>query len=93
MFEDRHTRMHDRALESDLAIALTERRKRLFGEHIAAGGWIQNNPYSQYMVAKALDVSAPCVCHWETGVTYPGTFGQWSRWARALGMKLKVELE
>ena len=87
---------HDRAFEMDLAGVLTERLE----EFLAKDGLNRNSSphllrghhYSQKEVARKMGVNRVRLCQFEMGTHYPCTLDQWRRWARALGMKLNIEL-
>ncbi len=78
---------HDRAIEMEMAERLTNLRKKLRQGEILLGG---SKTYTQYAVAEKIRVSHVSLCHWETGFSYPATWGQWDRWARALKDKFSI---
>jgi len=79
---------HDRALEMELAERLQERRVRL---RLGEEPW--TSQYTLKRVGEKVGVSKVAVFRWEESTACPMTLGLWQRWARALGGKLKIELE
>lgn len=77
-------RLHDRSLEADMAILLTERRLALRTD---LGCAYHDTDFSQGQVAERIGVSHVAVCRWETGETFPGSWAMWGRWARAVNAK------
>ena len=72
-------RHHNAALESDIAIRLTNVRR--------------NSGIKQSTVAQHIGVTGSCVSQWELGVSYPQSWSRWQQWADAVGEKLTISLE
>mgnify|MGYP001608984824 CR=1 FL=1 len=68
----------DAALETDLMLALIERRKDL-GK-------------SAHEIAREMEMSSAGYQQWEAGLAYPDRFSKWRRLARLLGFTFHVEL-
>ena len=77
---------HDRAIEMEMVEHLTSLRKGLRKGEIMLGGSL----FTQYALSEKIRVSHVTLCNWESGVSYPTTWGQWDRWARALKDKFSI---
>jgi len=72
-------KLHDAALESDLAYKLTRARNAL--------------GISQAKLSARLAVSHVSIFNWETGRCFPASFRLWQEWAKVLRCNIRIEID
>ena len=78
----------DKSWEENIAQQLLMIRLKLQKED----GRVRDGPYNQRFIARKIGVTAVCLHNWEYGISSPGSWHLWEKWAKSLKTEFKISL-